>query len=67
MSPESRKRTLGRLSNFSEPRRKPCVDALLMLKIMDVLTVALGHEERHIYALDTGKWTIHQDLKTVRL
>ncbi len=66
MFPESRERTLGSLSKISEPRRKPCVDALLMLKIMDVLTVALGHEERHIYALDTSKWTIHHDLQTVR-
>ncbi|PBK98512.1 hypothetical protein ARMGADRAFT_1026502 [Armillaria gallica] len=64
MFPESRTRTLGRLAHYSEARRKPCVDALLMLKIMDALTVTLGQEERTTYDLDTTKGTIHKDLQT---
>ncbi len=66
--PDSRDRTLPSLWAFAEARRKPCVDALLMARIMDVLTVTLGHQEKSSARItETKDWNPHKDMKTVRL
>ncbi|PBK98509.1 hypothetical protein ARMGADRAFT_1026499 [Armillaria gallica] len=62
--PDSRHLTITSLGNISDSRRKPCVDALLMLKIMDALTVALGVDEGTM-SVQQAKWNPHKDLRTM--
>ncbi|KAK0431482.1 hypothetical protein EV421DRAFT_1743083 [Armillaria borealis] len=44
-SPKSRSHALASLRRFADARRKPCVDTLLMVRIMDMMSVMLGYQE----------------------